>query len=441
MSDAFFTADWLKERDTYLEFELPFSEAVRDRIRRKCFEGQEVSYDFSVAAIGGTIRQVDGLKRYINSRYGIDTDGVSFEIPDGGDLERRKKRKECLEKLAMTLAQLEENATDRFRSPGFDERGVIVAFRAMIRSSYESRYAECGCSSLEGLKQLLHDIQLWEFNSGILSQRGGWYPVLSYHMSSNYTPSNDTQAEREHTIRQVQLITQSVAKRYGLDEFGSLSSKFSSGGVSRDLTEGRRDMKRIIEEIAFSLHSLEEKKVAAYKARNCAATAEQISEFRLGVCRELGAHCSGEEFRCPAGAYRNLQMVLRNILSGEDFESLLISAKREFAEGLASSMVREETQNVHIAPYMINIVAHVWGLKEKNRRDDESSGIYSRFIAGHRGFVDNFKAKLEEGRTSESFRRIISENLAGKIIAKATMDLPIFSRYEEPDYWIKHYWD
>ena len=215
--------------------------------------------------------QIDKLKAYVN-RYGIDLADSSYEIPEGElsqeDLGKYKEYKEHLEKIAMTLAQLEEDAMARH--PETEQDDVKDKFRAMIGSNYEAKKSSDGYGGLhlDVLKQVLYDVQSWEFNGRVLSQTDlsqadDLYPALSYHVSSG-----DTQTERDNTIDQIDLICQDVATRYGLGAFKELSDKFPSDGVSKDLIRSRKGMKEVIEAIAFSLHILEERKVAEYKDRD-----------------------------------------------------------------------------------------------------------------------------------------------------------------------------
>ena len=86
-----------------MEFELPFSETVKAQITRGCFEGQEASYDFSVAARNETLGQIGGLKGYIRG-YSIDIDGIIFlTAPEdelsGADLEQHVDHKNILRSL------------------------------------------------------------------------------------------------------------------------------------------------------------------------------------------------------------------------------------------------------------------------------------------------------------------------------------------------------
>ena len=104
-----------------------------------------------------------------------------------------------------------------------------------------------------------------------------------------------------------------------------------------------------------------------------ASTADQIEEFRESVRKEIGAQYAGEKFACTDGTYENLQGILKRVQSGESFESLLVHAKRAFAENFASDMVGEVARNtygkqsVHIVPYIINTIAGDWGLKAKDK--------------------------------------------------------------------------
>ena len=210
--DDFLTAEEFKERDSSsLEFELPFSETVRSLIARRCFRGQEASYDFFSTAAGSikTLGQIGRLKGYVSDRYGINIEDISLEVPGGELLEKDLEKYVCykkhLEKLAMTLAQLEENAVKRFSKDSTDrEESIVGSFKAMVQSNYGAKLGAEGYvgSSLDKLKQLLHDVQVWEFNGrtlswvfedGVLSRGPVLYPALSYHVSS----SRDTQAERD----------------------------------------------------------------------------------------------------------------------------------------------------------------------------------------------------------------------------------------------------
>ena len=446
VSDDFLTAEELKEGNACLiEFKLPFSETVKGLITEKCFEGREASYGFGVAARDETLGQIDRLKGYIRG-YGIDIDGIiSLTAPEAGlsgaDLEKHVDHKKYLEKLAMTLAQLEENAVAMY--PSASSEGIKDLFKAMVRSNYEAKLGTEGYvgSSLDKLKQLLHDVQVWEFNGRILSQGGEFYPALSYHVSS----SRDTQAERDHTIAQVSRITQSVARWYGWVQHGrssgfdQLPDKFIAFGVSEDLCDGRKGMKKTIEEIAFSLHILEERRVAGFKGMYPDASEADISEFREKTCREIGKNHSGDRFRCSGGTYPKLQRILNDIRSSESFESLLIFAKRQFAENLVSeklNAVGRSSESTHIVPYVINTIARGWGLKEKDRREDENAYFYDNLCRDFSDFIVNFQTELTKRYSSESFIKVITENLSSKIMEKTAVDLPNFSKYEDSDGWI-----
>ena len=70
----------------------------------------------------------------------------------------------------MTLAQLEENAVEKAvkdavrDSTDLNEGGVRGSFKAMVRSNYGVKLGAegYGGSSLDKLKQLLHDVQVWD---------------------------------------------------------------------------------------------------------------------------------------------------------------------------------------------------------------------------------------------------------------------------------------
>ena len=240
------------------------------------------------------------------------------------------------------------------------------------------------------------------------------------------------------------ILYAGVATRYGLEAFRELSGKFPKAGVSKDLIRSREGMKEVIEAIAFSLHILEKRKVAEYKDRDPSPTAAQIKEFRESVRQEIGRQYSGEEFACPDGTYENLQGILKRIRSGESFESLLVHAKRAFAENFASDMVdklargdEHGEQSVHIVPYIINTIADAWGLKAKDGMEDIYSGTYDRFINsfidGPRAFIEYFYRELGQKLDSESFTRVIAESLSNGIMGKITMGLPNFTEYESPE--------
>ena len=447
VSDAFLTAEEFKEGNACLvEFELSFSETVKSLIG-----GQGASYDFSVATRNETLGQIGRLKRYVSDLYGINIEDISLEVPGGellgNNLEKYVCYKKLLEKLAMTLAQLEENAVRDNDDLG--ESRVRGRFRSMIRRNYG---VECvgvrhGDSVFDKLKQLLHYVQLWEFNGrtlswifedGVLSRGPVLYPALSYHVSS----SRDTQDERAHTINQVRLISQRVAARYGWVQrgessgFDMLPDKFSVSGVSEDLCDGRRGMKKTIEEIAFSLHILEESKVLRYKSIHPNASEADINKFRKKICREIGENHSGDEFRCPGGTYPKLQLILNGIRSSESFESLLIFAKRQFAENLVSerlNAIDRSNESTHIVPYVINTIARGWGLKEKDMREDENIRVYHNLPID---FTPKFQTELTKCFSSGSFIKLITENLSSKIMEKTVVDLPSFSEYEDSGGWI-----
>ena len=451
VSGDFLTAEEFKEGNAGLiEFKLPFSETVKGLIVRECFKGQEASYDFSVAARNETLGQIGRLKGYVSDRYGVNIEDISLEVPGGEllgkDLEKYVCYKKLLEKLAMTLAQLEENAVRDNDDLG--ESSVRGSFRSMIRRNYggECEGVRHGDSVFDKLKQLLHDVQLWEFNGrtlswvfedGVLSRGPVLYPALSYHVSS----SRDTQAERDHTIAQVSLITQSVARRYGWFQHGrssgfdQLPDKFIASGVSEDLCDGRKGMKKTIEEIAFSLHILEESKVLRYKSMHPNASEDDIKK----ICLKIGENHSGDEFRCPGGTYPKLQLILNGIRSSESFESLLIFAKRQFAENLVSgrlNAIDRSNESTHIVPYVINTIARGWGLKEKDRREDENAYCYDNLCRDFSDFIVNFQTELTKRFSSGSFIKLITKNLSSKIMEKTAVDLPNFSEYEDSDGWI-----
>ena len=243
-----------------------------------------------------------------------------------------------------------------------------------------------------------------------------------------------------HTIAQVSLITQSVARRYGWVQrggssgFDELPGKFITSGVSEDLCDGRKGMKKTIEEIAFSLHVLEERKVLRYKSMY--PDAEDIGGFREKTYREIGENHSGDRFWCPGGTYPKLQLILNDIRSSESFESLLIFAKRQFAENLVSERLNAiglSGQSTHIVPYVINTIARDWGLEEKDSREDEYVGFYDNLP---RDFTPKFQTELDRCFKSESFIRVITESLPSKIMEKTVVDLPSFSEYEDSGGWI-----
>ena len=450
VSDDFLTAEEFKEGNACLvEFELSFSETVKSLIG-----GQGASYDFSVAARNETLGQIGRLKRYVSDLYGINIEDISLEVPDGelleNDLEKYVCYKKLLEKLAMTLAQLEENAVKRFSKDSTDRESIIGSFKAMVQSNYGVKLGAEGYvgSSLDKLKQLLHDVQVWEFNcrtlswvfeGEVLSRGPVLYPALSYHVSL----SRDTQAERDHTIAQVSRITQSVADQYGWraqrgesSGFNQLPDKFNTFGVSEALCDGRKGMKKTIEEIAFSLHILEERKVAGFKGMYPNASEADIDKFRKKICREIGENHSGDRFWCPGGTYPKLQLILNDIRSSESFESLLIFAKRQFAENLVSerlNAIDRSGQSTHIVPYVINTIARGWGLKEKDRREDESVLFYDDLP---NDFISEFQTELTKRFSSGSFIKLITESLPSKIMEKTVVVLPNFSKYEDSDGWI-----
>ena len=202
MDRTFLSAPGLKERDVEVEFVLPFSETVRDLIKSECFEGEGASYDFSGDARGNALGQIDKLKAYVK-QYGVDLDAFSYKTPESelSQADLGKEYKEHLEKIAMTLAQLEEDVMARH--PETEQADVRDKLRAMIGSNYEAKKSSDGYGGLPlaVLKQVLYDVQSWEFNGRVLSQADVLYPALSYNVSSG-----DTQAERDNTIGQIDLI-------------------------------------------------------------------------------------------------------------------------------------------------------------------------------------------------------------------------------------------